>query len=235
MLIAWSGGSVPSKDPLRLYAYLRDPILYLLLETALVDLGFGRTVRLREVCRAAREIMFRYFATYLLKMTPSLSTILIKGVSDRIRSGELGRIPTALFGLFEFAMVGGMFILMVRWSLSPPTMIVERRFGISALGRSSRLVRGVWWQVAGLVLGTSLMATLPLRLFRFLFSQSPLLGPLVRVCWRAIVYVFTAIVFVIFYFDRRCRLENFDLQLLAEQVRSRGGAVVPSREVGQIA
>jgi len=58
LLIAWSGGSVPSKDPLRLYAYLRDPILYLLLETALVDLGFGRTVRLREVCRAAREIMF---------------------------------------------------------------------------------------------------------------------------------------------------------------------------------
>jgi hypothetical protein len=41
---------------------------------------------------------------------------------------------------------------------------------------------------------------------------------------------------VVYYFDRRCRLEDFDLRLLAEQIRAEGvpggAAAAPASTIG---
>jgi hypothetical protein len=33
---------------------------------------------------------------------------------------------------------------------------------------------------------------------------------------------YSAVVLTVYYFDRRCRIEDFDLRLLAEQIRAEG-------------
>ena len=53
-----------------------------------------------------------------------------------------------------------------------------------------------------------------------IWSFIPFFGPILSAATRSVTSTYAAIVIVIYYFDRRCRVENFDLQYLAEQIRS---------------
>jgi hypothetical protein len=110
------------------------------------------------------------------------------------------------------------------WSLIYPVMIVEHRFGMVALSRSRQLVSGAWWKTLGIVLVAALIATIPAVVLRMLWSSIPVLGPLVTATTSSIAGAYSLAMVVIYYFDRRCRIEDFDLRLLAEQIRAEGAS-----------
>lgn len=112
----------------------------------------------------------------------------------------------------------------VCWTLIGPIMIVERRFGMSALARSRDLVRGVWWQALGITFVAGLLVGLPGGVLQYLWMHIPFLGPILNAATEAVTSTYPLVALIIYYFDRRCRTEDFDLRLLAEQIRSEGAA-----------
>jgi hypothetical protein len=124
----------------------------------------------------------------------------------------------------------------VCWALVLPVMVVERRFGFNALSRSRALVRGKWWVTLGIVLVSYFVAEIPVWALGLLWIQIPILGKLLSAATSAAALTYPTIVLVVYYFDRRCRLEDFDLRLLAEHIRAEGApgaaAVAPASTVG---
>ncbi len=99
-------------------------------------------------------------------------------------------------------------------------MVVERRFGMAAPRRSRELVAGSWWLTVGVIFVAGLIAALPGAALEFAWAFIPVIGVLLTAATQAITSTYQLIVLVIYYFDRRCRTEDFDLRLLAEQVRA---------------
>jgi hypothetical protein len=114
------------------------------------------------------------------------------------------------------------FYFMVCWYFVVPVMIIERRFAMNALGRSRALVRGNWWPTFGIMLAAGLIAEVPSYGINLIWAYLPVLGPLLQAATRGVLATYPVIVTVVYYFDRRCRLEDFDLRLLAEQIRAEG-------------
>lgn len=54
--------------------------------------------------------------------------------------------------------VVGVYLLLVRWSLVTPVVVLEPHAGIPALERSSSLVRGHWWRVFWIILVSAVMS-----------------------------------------------------------------------------
>jgi hypothetical protein len=113
---------------------------------------------------------------------------------------------------------------MVCWTLITPVMIVERRFGMAALRRSRELVKGAWGRTFAILFVASLIASLPGSMLNVYWMFIPYLGPVLNAATSAVVSTYSAVVLVIYYFDRRCRVEEFDLHLLARQIRAEGEA-----------
>jgi hypothetical protein len=128
------------------------------------------------------------------------------------------------------------FYLMVCWYFVIPVMIVERSFGMNALRRSRALVRGNWWPTFGLMLVAGLIAEIPSYAVSLIWAYLPILGPLLRAATQGVFATYSVIVAVVYYIDRRCRLEDFDLRLLAEQIRAEGApgtaAAAPASTLG---
>jgi hypothetical protein len=150
-------------------------------------------------------------------------TITWRGVLARGQR-DFGRLvgTTLLYGLlvllgFLLLVVPGVY-LMLSWALLWPVMLIERTFGSAALRRSRALMQGhrlravllalLVWVVSG-VLSTAL--ALPL-------AAVPILQSLVSGVVNAVTATYGAAVFVLLYFDIRCRKEAFDLEHLAALV-----------------
>jgi hypothetical protein len=101
-------------------------------------------------------------------------------------------------------------------------MVIERRFGVAALQRSRQLVIGSWWRTFGVLLAAGLIADVPGSALKFLWGFVPFFGAVLTGATRAVTSTYGAIVLMIYYFDRRCRTEEFDLLTLAEQIRNQG-------------
>jgi hypothetical protein len=56
-----------------------------------------------------------------------------------------------------------------------------------------------------------------------LIGMIPIVGLLVWGTFQAVGFAFTTAVMVVLYFDLRCRAENYDLELLAQQVEAGPG------------
>jgi len=54
----------------------------------------------------------------------------------------------------------------------------------------------------------------------FIWRFVPVVGSMLGALTRAATVPYGMVVMVVYYFDRRCRLEDFDIRLLAEQVRA---------------
>jgi hypothetical protein len=128
------------------------------------------------------------------------------------------------------------FYFMVCWYFVIPVMVIERRFGMHALGRSRAMVRGNWWPTFGIMLAAGLIAYVPSYAVNLIWSYLPVLGPLLRAVTQGVLATYPVIVTVVYYIDRRCRLEDFDLRLLAEQIRAEGApgvaASAPAPTIG---
>ncbi len=128
--------------------------------------------------------------------------------------------PSLLTRVVSFVAIGSPEIyFLTRWGLIGPVMIVERRFGWNALRRSRKLVKGAWWRTLGIVVAATVIANAPEYALGFIWRYVPLVGSILGSATHAVSTCYGMVVSVIYYFDRRCRTEDFDLRLLAQQVR----------------
>ena len=181
------------------------PVMSVALTAAVASLYLDLPITVGDAYRSIRIILTPIMGTYLL-----LYLLVI-----------LGLIALVIPGIS----------LMNCWSLSGPVMIVEHRFGMTALRRSRQLVIGAWWRTFGIFFVAFLIAEVPAYVLQVLWSFIPVFGPILTAGTSAIASSYSLVVLVIYYFDRRCRTEGFDLRYLAEQIRSETAAA--SRGTGE--
>ncbi|MBF6560046.1 MAG: hypothetical protein IVW56_07135 [Candidatus Binataceae bacterium] len=181
-----------------LLTLLLTPIMLIAATTAIASVYLDRPVTIVDAYRSAGNIF-----------TPVVGTILLKDVL-----GLLGLIALVVPGIY----------LIVAWSLVLPVTVIEHRFGVTALRRSRQLVTGEWWDTLGIILVAALLSWVPAWVLDTFWHFIPVVGPILTAMTESIATAYGYVVIVIYYFDRRCRLEDFDLRLLADQVRMEGMA-----------
>ena len=203
------------------------PLLHAALTTAITEIYLDKPVTIESAYRAGWSILFPFFGTYLLLYGALLVGVIVFAILGGVLTVAGGSaLPVFILG----GLVGvPLWIYVVtRWSLMGAVMIVERRFGTSALARSRDLVVGVWWRTFGMLLVAGLITQVPASTLRLLWSSIPVIGVLLSGLAYAAGTTYSAIVIAVYYFDRRCRIEDFDLRLLAEQIRSQGAQSSPA-------
>ena len=182
------------------------------LKMAVASVYLDRPITISEAYRSAFEILVPMFGTYLL--------IVVLFFIPGAVLGGLFLASHALFaiGVLGLIVVGGYFI--VSWALTSPVMVIERRFGLSALRRSRELVQDAWWLTLGFLFAVALIAGVPSSALKFVWGYIPIVGVILSALTQAIFTNYSGVASIIYYFDRRCRTEEFDLRFLAEQVRS---------------
>lgn len=178
------------------------PVMSVALTAAVANVYLDRPITVGDAYRSIRVILTPIVGTYLL-----LYLLVILGVIALI-------IPGIYLGTC--------------WSLAAPVMIVEHRFGMTALRRSRQLVTGAWWRTFGIFFVAFLIVQVPAGVLQMFWSHIPVFGPILTAGTSAIATSYSLVVLVIYYFDRRCRTEDFDLRFLAEQIRSDAAAASPA-------
>ena len=181
-----------------LLAPIFEPVMLVAFTVAVASIYLDRPVTIGDAYRSVGKVFAPFFGTLLLT-----DLLLMLGLLALI-------VPGIYFG--------------VCWSLVFPVMIVEHRFGMMALRRSRQLVTGVWWRTVGIFLVAALIARIPALVLSMIWSFIPILGIVLTAATSSIAQTYSLVVIVIYYFDRRCRIEDFDLRLLAEQIRADGTA-----------
>ncbi len=120
----------------------------------------------------------------------------------------------------------GLYLLLV-WLLIVQVMVMERKFGFRALGRSrelmiGNLLRGLGVSIVGSIIVGVLGQGLGLAL-----GFVPLLGDAAGVMAQAVGFAYLSAVYVLLYLDIRCRKEAFDLEHLAQMVEGSGSGHAP--------
>ena len=137
--------------------------------------------------------------------------------------------------LFLIASVPAIFLLL-RWLFASSVVMVEDVRGISAVGRSWRLMRGLTWKALGTL---TLMGLLIFALYFVVgiiigiaaypilaggdtpgggfYALSQALGAVTSI----LTTPFTTLVIVLLYFDARMRKEGFDLEVMADELSGR--------------
>ena len=205
-----------------IYLLLVTPLVLAALTSAIADTYLNKPVTIASAYQEAWSIVLPFIGTYLLLYL--IVGLIFGGIFGlAFASGAAARGSGgggAVFGLL--VAVGAVMVgyLGIRWSLIGPIMIVERRFAMKALGRSSQLVTGAWWRTFGILLVAGLIVRVPLSVLELFWASIPVLGTLLTGLVGSIASAYSGIAVVVYYFDRRCRTEDFDLRRLAEQIRS---------------
>ena len=196
------------------------PILAAAHIVAISEVYLDRSVTIAEAYRAVRPILLPLLGTYLLLMMLFLVPVgIVVGLSYGV---------SPMFGLALIPIGPVVFYLAVSFALIMPVMIVERHFAISAFRRSRELISGSWWLTFGIIFTAGLIAQVPAAALKFLWTFIPVIGVLLTALTQAVSSTYSSVVIVIYYFDRRCRTEDFDLRLLADQIRSQGAPTMTS-------
>jgi hypothetical protein len=207
------------------------PLMQAAITCAVAEIYLDRPVSFGGAYRSAWNIFFPFLGTYLLLylflILISLPALIVGGLDF---AGWL-TIP-GLFGLVVLGTAVAISFFTVRWSLIGPIMIAERRFAGAALRRSGALTSGAWWRTFGVTLVAGLLVQVPIGILNLLWSSIPLLGTLLSAFTFSIASAYSVIMIVVYYFDRRCRVEDFDLHLLAEQIRGADTSVAGAPSIG---
>jgi hypothetical protein len=205
-----------------IYLLLVSPLVLAALTSAIADTYLNKPVTIAGAYQEAWSIVLPFIGTYLLLYLilglifgGIFGLAFASGMAVR-GSGGGGAVFVLLF-LVSFVILS---YLGIRWSLIGPIMIVERRFAMKALSRSSELVTGAWWRTFGILLVAGLIVRVPLSVLELFWASIPVLGGILSGLVASIAAAYSGIAVVVYYFDRRCRLEDFDLRRLAEQIRS---------------
>lgn len=117
---------------------------------------------------------------------------------------------------------------MIMWTLIGPVVAVEQLYGPKAMKRSRALVKGHFWTTLGLVLVIGLLVGLPSAGLSIAFKFIPFVGPVLTSVVQAVGAAFGAAAVLVLYVDLRCRHEDFDLQLLAQQIAASASLPPPA-------
>lgn len=138
-------------------------------------------------------------------------------------------VALAVFGGAFLLLVGAIFFA-VRFYFAVVVVVVEGERGTEALRRSWRLVKGSTWRVLGIIIVVliisgivSLILAVP---FTILTEATQVLAFAILgdVLASVVVAPFTAIAFILLYFDLRIRKEGYDLEVLARDLGSGHGS-----------
>jgi hypothetical protein len=199
------------------------PLFQAAITSAIAAIYLDRPVTIATAYRSGWSILLPFVGTSFLLYSPVIVIAVLWGVAFGVAK-VMGGAAVVLLVLSFLIGIPLMLYLVTRWSLIGPIMIAENRFGLSALRRSSELVKGVWWRTFGLSLVAGLLLQIPLGALGLIWSSLPVLGPILSGVATSITTAYYAIAIVVYYFDRRCRVEDFDLRHLAEQIRAEGTA-----------
>jgi hypothetical protein len=140
--------------------------------------------------------------------------------------------------LVGLAVMGLIFLLIVpaiyfgvAWSLVGPVAVVEGVFGGAAMKRSRALAKGYWWRIWSVLFVATFITGIVSAGVSAVLGSIPLLGPALTGGVQSIAAAYTSIALVVLYVDLRCRHEDFDLQLLANQV-AKGAPVTREPAMG---
>jgi hypothetical protein len=180
------------------------PVEHCALTMAVANVYLGTSTTVSEAYRSTRPILGSIIGTYLLMF---------------------------LFVLLAAVLVIPAIYLLVCWTLVTPVMIVENSFGMSGLRRSRALVHNSWWKTLGLIVVVSFIASVPAGALEVFWSFIPFLGPILNAATTGVTSSYSLVAVVIYYFDRRCRTEDFDLRILAQQIRSEAAGAMPRTSI----
>ncbi len=127
------------------------------------------------------------------------------------------------------AIMGGLILLIIPgiifafwFSLSSHAVVIGGESGRAALSRSKKLMKGNIGTVfaLGMVLGVIQWGIIG----GAFFIPQKYVATAVHALLGSVAFVFSTVAFVVFYFSCRCKNENFDLTLLAENIGLEGSA-----------
>jgi len=202
------------------FVQVAGPVMHAALIVAVASAYLNLQTSVAEAYKSVRPILLPFIGTYFVY---ALAFVVV-GIIVGYASGRALSAPSfpakSLFvaGALATTIVGGYFL--VGCSFIGSAMVIERRFGWPAARRSRELVAGVWWHTLGILLTAFLLANAPAAALRFVWGFIPVIGPVLSGATQSVSVAYGVAALVIYYFDRRCRTEDFDLRLLAEQVRA---------------
>ena len=199
-----------------LFLVVVAPLAQAALTVGIAEAYLGRPIDITEAFQSVRNILLPIIGTYFLMGLVFAIPGVILGVLTYLLSPKVFGVEIVLFVFVALYFAVG-------FALIGPVMIVERHFGFTALRRSRALVAGSWWLTLGILITASLIGNVPAAALRFVWGFIPIIGVILTAATQAVSSAYGMIAAVIYYFDRRCRTEDFDLRLLAEQIRSQSG------------
>lgn len=187
------------------------PLMHGAMIVAVANVYLDKPVTAVSAYEAIRAIIRPFMATYLVIF---VAILVASGIGLALLLllrpwGALGALALSIVALY----------FMISWALILPVMSIEQKYAIAAVKRSHALVRGSWWKTLGILVVSGLIAEIPAAALSFIWAHIPVLRTLLIAATESIAAPYTGIAIVVYYVDRRCRLENFDLHLLAEQIR----------------
>ena len=213
-----------------------------IMENASVDLADSLEGNSSLDSAALIEILYVggfLFITYLVAAIV-MQVALIWGVSERILGSPLngGRAYSFAMGRYG-AMLGAAVLSMgavflmavtvigipvaiyfaVRWTFIMQVASLERRSPLSALARSSELVRDNWWRVLGILVVVAVLAAIANGILSLGLGLIPYAGPVVAAVLIAPVMIIAQ---TLLYHDLRVWTDTpagYNLEILAEELQ----------------
>ena len=188
----------------------------------------GRRPSFGEVWTATRPRLLGLFGlTFLIGLT-AFGVFLLAVVPPLVLAAAEG--PVWLSVMVALLMLAAAFFavvyLMVRWSMAAPAYVLENISVTGALDRSSRLVRGQWWRIFGILLLGSIIAvvlqmilSIPFEFASALAGADSFAFPALAISAIGTILAitvtapFTAGITGLLYFDQRMRREGLDMEL----------------------
>ncbi len=181
-----------------LYAVVVSPIVSAAITFAIGEIYVGRSATVGQSLRVGASMLL-----------PIAGTSILVGIAVMI-----GVVLLVIPGVYLFLC----FLLV--WQV----MVLERRYGFAAMGRSRELMRGSLLRGFGITLAGGIIVSVVGGAIGLVVGHVPLLGPIGEGVARAAGVAYTSAVAVVLYFDVRCRKEAFDLEHLARLVAGPEGS-----------
>ena len=189
---ALSGTRLAFSGILVLLAVAFGPLFQLAATIVIADAYLSRPTTFGVALSRAFSIFFPYLGTTLL-------------------------FGLALIPLTLLFIVPGLYFA-VAWMLIGPIGVVEGLFGTRAMKRSRDLVRGHWWRTFGTMTIGTIGSTIASMGFAMLFAFIPIVSAIFSGAVQAVFATYGTALLIVLYLDLRCRREDYDLQLLANDV-----------------
>ncbi|MFI1830097.1 hypothetical protein ACH41E_27220 [Streptomyces sp. NPDC020412] len=194
----------------------------------------GKPVTIAEAWQEARPRLPQLLAVTLLLPLIAAAIVTVAALPGMALGGA-GGAALAVLGIIAALPVA--IWLMVRFTLAPSALMLERQGVFAAMRRSAKLVSGSWWRTFGIVVLTTLLSLIVSMIIAIPFSVAALAtddsgvsgfvsGDIPDYSWMyliitgigaviasSITYPITAGVYVLLYIDQRIRREALDIEL----------------------